>query len=72
MATSGECPVDRDDAMCPFLVPVTADRMFVYPVGAFCRRPGCSVKIPAPATLARICSTARYRTCPGLAGATAS
>ncbi len=50
---------------CPFLVPVTADRLWIYPVGAFCRRPGLRVRVPAPATLASTCTTPDHRACPG-------
>ncbi len=50
---------------CPYLVPVTADRLWVYPVGAFCRRPGCGVRVPAPATLASTCTGPAHRACEG-------
>ncbi|OGK88317.1 MAG: hypothetical protein A2X52_12620 [Candidatus Rokubacteria bacterium GWC2_70_16] len=51
--------------MCPFLVPVTADRLWMYPVGAYCRRPGGGVRVPAPATLASVCATPAHRACGG-------
>jgi hypothetical protein len=70
MATKTERGAEDPDERCPFLVSVTADRMFVYPVGAFCRRPGRPVKVPAASTLARTCSTSAYRACPGVASAT--
>ncbi|MBI2526089.1 MAG: hypothetical protein HYV93_08920 [Candidatus Rokubacteria bacterium] len=50
---------------CPFLVPVTADRLCVYPVSAFCRRPGLGMRFPAPATLASTCTTPAHRACAG-------
>ena len=56
-------PRDVDDrGGCPFLVPVVADRLWMRPLGAYCRRPGRSVRIPAAPTLARFC-TAQYRRC---------
>jgi hypothetical protein len=70
MATEKAREPHGSEPACPFLVPVTADRMFVYPVGAFCRQPGRRVKVPAASTLDRICSTRAYRTCPGAAAAT--
>lgn len=50
--------------MCPFLVPVIADRLWLYPIGAYCHCPDHSVRVPAVSTLARVCSTASYRACP--------
>ena len=55
---------DREGA-CPFLVPVTADHMFMYPVSAFCRRPNHPVRVPAASTVMRMCGTREYRKCPG-------
>jgi hypothetical protein len=49
---------------CPFLVPVTADQMFVYPVSAFCRREA-GVRVPAASTLEQVCGTLAYTSCPG-------
>lgn len=51
--------------MCPFLVPVIADRLWVYPVPAYCRRPDSGVRVPAPATVADYCASRNYRCCPG-------
>jgi hypothetical protein len=56
---------DPAHATCPFLVPVVADRLWLYPVGAYCRRPAHRVRAPAAATLARVCSTAAHTACPG-------
>lgn len=50
---------------CPFLVPVTADSLWMYPVPAFCRRPDAQVRVPAPSTLSRVCTTCEYTRCPG-------
>jgi hypothetical protein len=65
MAT-GKDRRDEAEGACPFLVPVTADRMFMYPVGAFCRRPNHAVRVPAASTVMRMCGTPQYRTCPGV------
>jgi hypothetical protein len=48
---------------CPFLVPVLADRLWLYPVSVYCRRPDQPIRIPAASTLARVC-TADYPCCP--------
>jgi hypothetical protein len=72
MATPRPRDPDDSEQACPFLVPVTADRIFVYPVGAFCRRPGRPVKVPAASTLVRLCSTPAHRTCPGAVAAAPS
>jgi hypothetical protein len=50
---------------CPFLVPVTADRLWMYPVSAYCRRPESRIRVPAGSTLEQICSTPTHRGCPG-------
>jgi len=56
---------DLDDpGCCPFLVPVVADRLWMRPLGVYCRRPGRRVRIPAESTLTRCC-TAEYRLCEG-------
>lgn len=51
--------------MCPFLVPVIADRLWLYPVPAYCRRPDRGVRVPASATMAGLCTSVKYRGCPG-------
>lgn len=51
--------------MCPFLVPVIADRLWLYPVSAYCRRPDGPIRVPAPATMARFCTGADHGRCPG-------
>lgn len=50
---------------CPFLVPVMADRLWLYPVGAYCRRPDGRVRIAAPTTLTCICMTPAHLVCSG-------
>jgi hypothetical protein len=50
---------------CPFLVPVTADRLWLYPVSAFCRAPDRGVRVPAPRTLELTCSSPAHTGCPG-------
>jgi hypothetical protein len=61
-------PDDRTrgtDAACPYLVDVMADRLWLYPVGAYCRRPSGHLRVPGRVTLARVCTTTAYVTCPG-------
>jgi hypothetical protein len=36
----------------------------MYPVSAYCRRPG-GVRVPAPSTLERLCSTPAHTGCQG-------
>jgi len=50
---------------CPFLIPVVADGLWLYPVPAYCRRPDAPVRVPAPGTLARVCMTPEHGRCPG-------
>ena len=56
---------------CPYLFPVMADRLWLEPRGAYCRRPGGSVRVPASTTIACICMTAAHLVCPGYLAATA-
>lgn len=53
------------DEQCPFLVAVTADWLWLYPTGGYCRRPDGRVRLPAGATLTCICMTPAYLVCPG-------
>ena len=53
------------DARCPFLVPVMADHLWMYPMPAYCRRPHAGVRVPAPETLVRVCDSSRHIRCPG-------
>jgi hypothetical protein len=50
---------------CPFLIPVMADGLWMYPVSAYCRRPDAPVKLPARGTLTRMCTTCEHARCPG-------
>jgi hypothetical protein len=52
-------------ARCPFLVPVTADHLWLYPVAAYCCAPQRGVRVPASRTLELTCGTASYVECPG-------
>ena len=54
----------EDSDRCPYLVPLIPGRRWVYPVPAYCRRPHDSVRIPGLETFVRLCTTARYATCP--------
>lgn len=55
----------REPETCPLLVPVTADRLWMYPISAYCRWPHHRVRVPAAATLARVCMRPGYRECAG-------
>jgi hypothetical protein len=55
---------DADD-LCPFLVPVMADRLWMYPMPAYCRRPDAGVRVPAPETFLRVCASPSHVRCPG-------
>ncbi len=50
---------------CPFLTPVVADWLWVYPVGAYCRRSPGRVRVRATSTLQNVCSTSAHAECPG-------
>ena len=54
---------DADDR-CPFLIPVMADHLWMYPMPAYCRRPDARVKVPAPETFLRVCASPRHVRCP--------
>jgi hypothetical protein len=57
---------------CPFLVPVTADSLWLYPAPAFCRRPGSAVRLPSPrTTLPCVCMTVAHLVCPAYVAGTA-
>ncbi len=60
----------ESDAPCPFLFPVLADQLCVYPVPAYCRRPNGGVRVPARATLMRLCMS-NYAECSGYQACTA-
>lgn len=55
----------HSECACPFLVPVVADRLWLYPVAVYCRRPIARVRVPAQATLAQTCTTAAHGACQG-------
>ena len=55
----------RGQEECPFLVPVMADRLWLNPLGAYCRRPDGRIRVPARSTLTCICTTPAYLLCPG-------
>ncbi len=50
---------------CPYLTPVVADRLWLYPVSAYCRRPHARLRVPAPATLANVCTEPEHAMCAG-------
>jgi hypothetical protein len=50
---------------CPFLVPVMADRLWLRPTGAYCRRPDGRLRVPAASTVDCICETLAHLVCAG-------
>lgn len=65
MQIEPEDRTQRTEAACPYLVNVVADRLWLYPVGVYCRRPRGHLRMPARVTLARVCTTPAYLTCAG-------
>ena len=57
--------IEPTGAACPYLVDVVADRLWLYPVGVYCRRPDGHLRVPAGVTLAGVCTTSAYLTCAG-------
>ncbi len=55
----------REVESCPFLIPVMADRLWLTPVRAYCRRPDRRVRVAAATTLTCICMTPAHLVCPG-------
>lgn len=51
--------------MCPYLVPVVADRLWMYPQSVYCRRPDGGVRVPGRATLVSVCTTDAFCACAG-------
>lgn len=56
--------MDHDDR-CPYLIPVVADQLWMYPLPAFCHRPDAAVKVPALETFFRVCLGPEHARCPG-------
>jgi len=61
MEKSGESVVPD----CPFLRPVVADWIWMYPTAAYCRPSSGRVRVPARETFATLCTNGRYHDCPG-------
>jgi len=57
--------VRHEESGCPFLIPVMADRLWVFPTTAYCHRPGACLRVPGRHTVARLCTTALHLTCGG-------
>jgi len=57
--------MENDGDRCPFLVPVMDDRLWMYPMPAYCRRPGERLKVPGIHKLLHICTALEYTRCPG-------
>ena len=55
---------DHDDR-CPFLIPVVADQLWMYPIPAYCHRPGAPVKAPGRESFFRVCLGPEHVRCPG-------
>ena len=49
--------------MCPFLVPVTVDLLWMLPPGVYCCRPDHRVRVPARSTLLSLCASRAYVRC---------
>lgn len=58
-------PCSDEVDVCPFLVPVVADRLWTVRTPVYCRRPDASVRAPARRTLVDVCLTPSYRSCEG-------
>lgn len=56
---------EPEETCCPFLFPVVADRLWMYPTAAYCHRPGARVRVPAARTVEDVCDTADHSDCPG-------
>lgn len=50
---------------CPFLIPVTADHLWMYPLGAYCRRPDARVRVISRTTVVSQCAGPWYQDCEG-------
>jgi hypothetical protein len=50
---------------CPFIAPVIADRMWVFPVPAYCHRPNAGIHVPGVEKFVRLCVSGRHDDCPG-------
>lgn len=49
---------------CPYLVPVTDDRLWLYPVSAYCTSRG-RTRVPGAITIAELCTEPAYKQCAG-------
>ena len=49
---------------CPFLMPVMAGQLWMYPVSAYCHRPDQLLKVPARETFLSLCDSSSYLRCP--------
>ncbi len=63
---------ERRAALCPFLIPVVADRLWLQLRGGYCRRPDGRVRAPARTTILQVCTTPRHLGCAGYRAAMAA
>jgi hypothetical protein len=49
---------------CPFLVPVMADQLWMYPVSEYCRRSDQLPRVPARETFLSLCDSSSHLRCP--------
>lgn len=56
---------EQETDVCPFLIPVVADWLWLYPIGAYCHRPGERVRAPARLTVAHVCTALAHFACVG-------
>lgn len=58
-------PQSADAEMCPCLMPVVNDYLWIVRTPVYCRRPDRAVRVPARRTLIDVCLTPAYRECAG-------
>jgi len=54
----------RSPKRCPFLMPVMADQLWMYPLSAYCRRPDQLPRVPARETFLNLCDSSSHLHCP--------
>lgn len=57
------------DDRCPYLIPVVADHLWMYPLPAYCHRPDAPVKVPGRERIFEVCLGPEHAQCPGFLAA---